>query len=101
MTRKSTNLSGPPQAVKGRRNLKKRSLNAFAIASAENPDILKVRQHRLGEAEGGQRPRKRARVFNKNANGDDSQQRKSRDNAVAKGRFDELDMDEGSDSEGN
>src|SRR2546423_5803690 len=97
MSRKSSQLPVAPQVVKLRRGFKKKSLNAFAIASAENPDILKVRRNRLGEAERGQRPRKRARISDDgNVNDDGPYQRKSRNDTAAKDRFNELDINEGS-----
>jgi U3 small nucleolar RNA-associated protein 14 len=83
-------------------NSKKRALDAFAIASHTNPDKIKIRQHRLGVQEGGKRPGKRRRGE------DDEEDEEEEDTSLkkqkkgpAKGRFDELDIDAGSDSEGN
>merc|ERR1711964_769270 len=90
-----------PKAAKN--NSKKRSLDAFAIASHENPDRMKVRQSRLGAQEGGSsRPNKNKRRRDE----DDEEEEEEEDlstkkRKVQKGRFDELDVDEGSDSEGN
>ena len=93
---------GPPsRKVKVRNNSKKRTLDAFSIASHQNPEKVKIRQHRLGASEGGSRPGKRAR------NEDDAEEEeaelstKKQRKGPEKGRFDELDLDEGSDSEGN
>ncbi|KAF2841795.1 Utp14-domain-containing protein [Patellaria atrata CBS 101060] len=86
-----------------RKKNQKRTLDAFSIATAQNPERIKVRQHRLGEAEAEDPRRKRQRL----ADDQESEhelpcnplrvQRKS----VTKGRFDELDISSGSDSEGN
>merc|ERR1712093_326169 len=92
-----------PKAAKN--NSKKRSLDAFAIASHENPDRMKVRQSRLGAQEGGSsRPNKNKRRRDED---DEDEEEEEEDlstkkrKKVQKGRFDELDVDEGSDSEGN
>jgi U3 small nucleolar RNA-associated protein 14 len=84
------------------RKTKKRALDAFSIASHQNPDKVKIRQHRLGAKEGGNRPGKRPR------DGDEDEEEeavesklKKQKKGPEKGRFDELDVDEGSDSEGN
>src|SRR5277367_2171852 len=91
----------PSKQPKSRVNNKKRSINAFAIAAQQNPEILKVRQHRLGDIEDDNRPVKRVRTEeNWNDEEDASSAPKQKKN-VRKGRFDELDIDEGSDSEGN
>jgi U3 small nucleolar RNA-associated protein 14 len=82
---------------------KKRSQDAFAIASQQNPDRIKIRQHRLGAAEGGNRPGKRGRQDDdEDDEEDEDEERDSKKRKGAKkGRFDELDLDAGSDSEGN
>jgi U3 small nucleolar RNA-associated protein 14 len=82
-------------------NAKKRSLNAFSIASHENPDNFKIRQHRLGAQEGGNRPGKRRRDEDDEEDEDEEAEPKKKRKGSAKGRFDELDIDHGSDSEGN
>ncbi|KAF2420278.1 Utp14-domain-containing protein [Tothia fuscella] len=78
----------------------KRSLQAFSIAEAQNgPDNLKIRKTRLGETEDdGPRQRKRARSQDAEDSEDDGAPSRKK---VTKGRFDELDLSEGSDSEGN
>lgn len=90
---------------KDTRKLKQRSLNAFSIAGHSAPERIRVRQHRLGAAEdsGENVPRKRQRGTDDDEDGDGDgvgaarvQRRK-----LKKGRFDELDVSEGSDSEGN
>lgn len=93
---------GAPSAKqpKSRANNKKRSLNAFAIAAQQNPEKVKLRQHRLGESEGGNRPGKRARDEDNDEADEDASTVKKR-KPITKGRFDELDIDAGSDSDGN
>jgi U3 small nucleolar RNA-associated protein 14 len=94
----------PPQKPKGRVQSKKRALDAFAIASHKHPEKIKIRKHRLGTTEGGNRPGKRPR------DEDDEDEDKDEDlestpkkqrKGPERGRFDELDLVEGSDSEGN
>ncbi|ORY12872.1 Utp14 protein-domain-containing protein [Clohesyomyces aquaticus] len=82
---------------------KRRALNAFSIASHSEPSRLKIRQHRLGESDLGRSRHKRARDEDEEEGsdedeGDETGKRKAK---KVKGRFDELDIDEGSDSEGN
>ncbi|PVH79159.1 Utp14-domain-containing protein [Cadophora sp. DSE1049] len=94
----------PDKKPKARNNSKKRSLDAFAIASHENPDRVKVRQSRLGAQEGGSsRPNKNKRRRDEDDEDDeeDEEELSTKKQKVQKGRFDELDVDEGSDSEGN
>merc|ERR1712225_182328 len=92
-----------PKAAKN--NSKKRSLDAFAIASHENPDRMKVRQSRLGAQEGGSsRPNKNKRRRDEDDEDEEEEEEEdlsTKKRKVQKGRFDELDVDEGSDSEGN
>ena len=95
---------GPaPKKASVRTNSKKRSLDAFSIASHQNPDRIKVRQNRLGASEGGNRPNKRRRNVEDDDEDEDEdeQETKKKQKGPVKGRFDELDVDEGSDSEGN
>jgi len=97
---------GPaPKKASVRTNAKKRSLDAFSIASHQNPDRIKVRQNRLGASEGGNRPNKRRRNVEDDDEDEDEdedqQDTKKKHKGPVKGRFDELDVDEGSDSEGN
>jgi len=90
-------LSKKPKA---RTKSKKRALDAFSIASHQNPDKVKIRQHRLGTSEGGNRPTKRPR--DEEEEDDEAEQSvKKQRKGTPKGRFDELDLDQGSDSEGN
>ncbi|KAK0125578.1 hypothetical protein ONS96_009414 [Cadophora gregata f. sp. sojae] len=94
----------PDKKPKAKNNSKKRSLDAFAIASHENPDRVKVRQSRLGAQEGGSsRPNKNKRRRDDDDEDDEEEEEKlsTKKQKVKKGRFDELDVDEGSDSEGN
>jgi U3 small nucleolar RNA-associated protein 14 len=96
-----------PKTTKGpskKNKSRKRTLNAFSIASIQNPETHKLRRHRLGEAADDDQPqRKKARV---DADSDEDEEEEdagpSKHNKRApKGRFDELDVSEGSDSEGN
>ncbi|CAL3966457.1 hypothetical protein PZA11_003108 [Diplocarpon coronariae] len=92
----------PDKKPKAKSNSKKRTLNAFAIASHENPDRVKIRQSRLGVQEGGSsRPNKRRRYVEEDEDGEQDEGQNVKKPKVNKGRFDELDVDEGSDSEGN
>jgi U3 small nucleolar RNA-associated protein 14 len=84
------------------RKTKKRALDAFSIASHQNPDRVKIRQHRLGKKEGGNRPGKRPRDEDEDEEEEATESKpKKQKKGPEKGRFDELDVDEGSDSEGN
>ncbi len=90
----------PSKQPKRRVSNKKRSINAFAIAAHQTPEIIKIRRHRLGDVEGDDRPTKRARTQENSVADEDNSSSKHQKKAV-KGRFDELDLDAGSDSEGN
>src|SRR5277367_6455997 len=90
----------PSKQPKSRVNNKKRSINAFAIAAQQNPENIKIRQHRLG-VEGDDRPMKRARTEKYAGDDKGASSAKQQRKKVVKGRFDELDIDAGSDSEGN
>jgi U3 small nucleolar RNA-associated protein 14 len=79
---------------------KKRALDAFSIASHQNPDKVKIRQHRLGTSEGGNRTHKRSRDEDEEEEEEAENPKKQR-KGPQKGRFDELNLDAGSDSEGN
>ncbi|KAE9975097.1 hypothetical protein EG328_003451 [Venturia inaequalis] len=94
-----TKAKGPAKKNKS----KKRTLNAFSIASIQNPETHKLRRNRLGEAaEDDQPQRKKARVEEDSEDEDDEEDAPARQNKKApKGRYDELDLSEGSDSEGN
>ncbi|KAF8866934.1 Utp14-domain-containing protein [Acephala macrosclerotiorum] len=91
----------PTKKPKVQNKSKKRALDAFSIASHENPDRLKVKQHRLGAQEGGNRPNKRRRNEDDEDDGEEDEESKPKKPRKQKGRFDELDVDEGSDSEGH
>lgn len=91
----------PGKKPKARNSKKNRSLDAFAIASHDNPDRVKVRQNRLGTQEGGSsRSRKRRRSEEGDEDGEEEEETVKKP-TVKKGRFDELEVDHGSDSEGN
>lgn len=80
----------------------KRALDAFSIASHDNPEKVRIKQHRLGVQEGGNRPGKRRRdEDDENEDDEEENDKKKSRKGPAKGRFDELDLDEGSDSEGH
>ncbi|KAI9783214.1 MAG: hypothetical protein M1839_004054 [Geoglossum umbratile] len=87
----------PKVQRRSKTNPRKRSLNALAIATSTNPDDLKVRQHRLGETEGGSKAKKQAAA---SRGGGHSSNSEFRANGAEKGQFG-LDVDGGSDSEGN
>jgi U3 small nucleolar RNA-associated protein 14 len=91
----------PSKVPRVRTKSKQRTLDAFSIASHQHPDKIKIRQHRLGISEGGNRPNKRRRDDNNEEDEEEEQDSKKRRKSLPKGRFDELDLDEGSDSEGN
>jgi len=93
--------TAPSKGPKARNKSKKRALDAYSIASHQNPDNIKIRQSRLGASEGGSRPGKRRRQTSDDENDDEEEQTTKKRKGPEKGRFDELDVDEGSDSEGN
>lgn len=80
---------------------KKRAIDAFSIASHEVTDKVKIRKHRLGTREGGDRPTKRVRDEDEDEDEDAEKIPKKQRKGPQKGRFDELDIEAGSDSEGN
>ena len=95
---------GPPsKKPRLKNNSKKRALDAFSIASHTNPDNIKIRKHRLGVQEGGNRPSKRRRDEDDEEDEEEEEvsSSKKQKKGPTKGRFDELDIDGGSDSEGN
>ncbi|OCK74874.1 Utp14-domain-containing protein [Lepidopterella palustris CBS 459.81] len=83
-----------------RNKTKKRTIEALSIASKQIPDSLRVRRHRLGEAKQDNFKRKRQRV-DEDEEDEDEESAEVRHKKIKKDRFDELDIDEGSDSEGN
>ncbi|TKA77516.1 hypothetical protein B0A49_03339 [Cryomyces minteri] len=87
-----------------RKKSQKRNLEALSIASHTAGDRTKIRQHRLGAAEDDTPRRKRQRLEEDEDDlGEDqaSSARRLQQKSLKKGRFDELDIEEGSDSEGN
>jgi U3 small nucleolar RNA-associated protein 14 len=104
--------SQPSQSVQtkpGKRKTKKsakRTLDAFAIASAETPEKSSVRASRLGQREdspaGARKRRRQTEDEDDEAEGDGSEQQteKSR-KRQAKDKSKDGDISEGSDSEGN
>ncbi|EOD50160.1 putative small nucleolar ribonucleoprotein complex subunit utp14 protein [Neofusicoccum parvum UCRNP2] len=98
VARSSVSASKPKTA---RKKNHKRNLDAFAIAEREVGDRTKIRQHRLGEAEDDNPRRKRQRMESDDEDDDDEPRTSNPRKKAAKGRFDELDVSEGSDSDGN
>ena len=105
-----TNSTTPPT----RRNKKRKSRgqDAFALASTQNPDHVKIKQHRLGESElDAFEPRhKRQRMLDEETDNEDApppsdaqrlKQKKVNKGERGPGGFGEESMDSGSDSEGN
>lgn len=91
---------------------KSRAQDAFALASKENPDHVKVRQHRLGESEldADEPRRKRQRMLDEVTDDEDEpvagnaqrrQQKKVNKGERGPGGFDEGSISSGSDGEGN
>ena len=85
---------------KPKRQTKKRSLNALAIAEHQVPQKAKVRQHRLGEIEFGRPKRKRDVSDDDNAGNGDIVSQSKRPRAGDKDRLGN-EIEGGSDSEGN
>ncbi|KAF2193468.1 Utp14-domain-containing protein [Zopfia rhizophila CBS 207.26] len=104
---RSSVLGSKPQRSSNKKSNKsqKRALDAFSIASHDQPDGIKIRQHRLGESDlSSHSHRKRARDEDEDDLGSEeepSEGRRHKQRKAEKGRFDELDVSEGSDSEGN
>ena len=95
---------GQPTKAPKAKVKKNRALNAFAIAQQQHPEKIKVKYHRLGEAEGGARPGKGKRRRDEDDDEDEEDEEEDaprKKQKAPKGRFDELDIDAGSDSEGN
>lgn len=99
------------QPKTARNKNKKRSLNAFAIASHSAPDKLRIKQHRLGESLGDEPRQKRRRLADDEEESEDeehaSSARRRQEKAVtkrtgtgARGGLDE-EAEQGSDSSGN
>ncbi|POS86548.1 hypothetical protein EPUL_004125 [Erysiphe pulchra] len=102
MSKRKSNTTLLPKKAKIRNHNKSRSLHAHSIASHLSQENVKIRQHRLGTLEDNLKQVKRPRDGDQGENEDDedSAQIKRRKGST-KGRFDELDPDEASDSEGN
>ncbi|QDS74900.1 hypothetical protein FKW77_003825 [Venturia effusa] len=99
-----SSLSEPKTKGPAKKNKsKKRTLNAFSIASIQNPETHRLRRSRFGEAaEDDQPQRKKARVEEDSEDEEEQADVSSRHGKkTPKGRYDELDLSEGSDSEGN
>ncbi|KAM3075488.1 hypothetical protein ACMFMG_007635 [Clarireedia jacksonii] len=87
---------------KVRTKSKRKTIDAYSAAQQQVPERHRIRQNRLGHAEGGNRPGKRQRdEEDEDEDSEDESSAKKQKKGPAKGRFDELDVDEGSDSEGN
>ena len=88
-----------PNPTKARKRPLKRSLDAFSIATKQNPERLKIKPNRLGEAE--TKDTKSGRAHGEEHDNEDGAHERAKHGNTIKGRFDELDIDEGSDSDGN
>ena len=89
--------------ARSRPESKKRSLDAFAIATNENPEKTGIRQNRLGEREGGNRAAKRPRDDEVEDDGEENETTnlKKQRRSTETDRFDGSDVDGGNDSEGH
>ncbi|KAI9745574.1 MAG: hypothetical protein M1818_001108 [Claussenomyces sp. TS43310] len=101
MPSRRSHSGAPVKRAERRVNNRKRSINAFAIASAQTDDRVKIRQHRLGEDE--VRDWRKKRLREETDGEDDFQAQGSRENAnrPKKGRLDDPNIETGSDSDGN
>lgn len=102
IARSSVSIAKPKNA---RNKSRKRNLEAFSIASHDQPERFKLKRHRLGEVEDDEVGRKRQRTKNEDEDdededGDLEEERSVHMNASRKGQ-DDMDLSEGSDSEGN
>ncbi|KAH7135580.1 Utp14 protein-domain-containing protein [Dendryphion nanum] len=88
-----------PSATRAPKKAAKRALDAFAIASQEFPDRVKLSRTRAGELEGPSH-RKRARQEDDEEGEDSDEEEEPRRQRQKRGDGD-LSFDEGSDSEGN
>lgn len=87
---------------KVRNKSKSRSLSALSIASQLAPEKIKIRQHRLGTQEGSSKIKRRHRdTNNEDEEEEEDQIIKRQRKGHTKTTSNELDLDEGSDSEGN
>ncbi|KAK8169309.1 Utp14 protein-domain-containing protein [Phyllosticta citrichinensis] len=93
---RSTVSAGKPKNA--RKKAQKRNLDAYAIAEREVNDNPKVRKSRLGELEDDDSRRKRQRA---DSDEDDDEDEGPRQKKQSRGGADDLDVSEGSDSEGN
>ncbi|KAL9057905.1 MAG: hypothetical protein Q9162_002032 [Coniocarpon cinnabarinum] len=114
LARSSVSQSFTPKPSSTRRNTKRksRSQDAFALASASDPDNIKIRQHRLGESELDivEPQQKRQRMLDDETDDENDepasnarrlQQRNVRKGERGPGGFQEEDISSGSDGEGN
>ena len=100
----SSKSSKPKSSHKGDRKRKQRSLNAFAIAQHSVPETTKIRKNRLGEIKSDGQPQRKRQRTSDDEDGDEDEDEEAdgpKRKSVKKGRFDELDVSEGSDSDGN
>lgn len=94
---------------KANRKRKQRGLDAFSIASAENPERNKFKRHRLGEAEQSSEPQKKKQRTGQNDededgndnSDDDDDEQEIRNSHRKHEDEDGLDISGGSDSEGH
>ena len=101
MPRRQSHGGGPSNKAKAKSQPKKRSLDAFAIASHQHTDKLKIRQHRLGVSEGDSRSKKRPHDEDDGIYDEDLEISTKKLRKEPGGRFDGLDAVGGSDSEGH
>lgn len=97
--RQSTAAPRKSKPLKAKRQNQKRSLNALATASQQDPEISKIKRHRLGETEQDNVKRKREVPQDEVDDGGDIRTSK-RQRAGARDRFGNK-IEGGSDSEGN
>ncbi len=91
--------AAPKSKPKTKKQNQKRSLNALAIASQQDPERFKSRRHRLGEAEQDNVKRKRE-ILQNEVDDEGGTRNSKRPRAGAKDRFGN-EIEGGSDSEGN
>ena len=93
---------GPPsKKPKARVKSKKRSLDAFSIASKIDPENVKVKGHRLGTIEEDRRPTKRRKPDDESREEEELQTGRQNQSKHSQNGSDGLEVEGGSDSEGN
>ena len=97
--RQSTGPVATQKKLRPKRQKRERTLNALAIAEKENPQKVRIEQHRLGEVDQGNSKRRR------DDSGDDSEEEHGRAQKSKRSRIGEKDkygneIEGGSDSEG-